>query len=153
ENFVSACLFTSANRAATGKRRGKFEYIRALPTPLPVKPTLTRAKMGIRAIKAIDATGRLQPTTIRGGTAEHLHAWIRDKFPANAAVLQDILELRARMFQSRSDPKYLTLSEQRDAAGLLLDIAGLDRADVLGRGVRREGGSGRSYLEHLLESN
>lgn len=149
QKFTSVGMFTSANRASTGKRRGKFEYVRDFPDPVPIRPALARAKVGL---KAIDATKRIHPTKIQGKLALGLDTWIRTASPANARMLDELAERRARMLASRSDPSYLKLAEQRDGVGIVLDIAGLDRADILGRAAWPENSSRRGFLEAMPPS-
>ncbi len=66
KNFTAAALFTSGNRPVTSTRRAKFEHIHQLPEPLPVRLVLGRTKV---QMGAIDATRRLEPTTVEGETA------------------------------------------------------------------------------------
>lgn len=149
EAFTHAGLFTSANRASTGKRRGKFEFIRTLPVPVPIRPTLTRTK---QRMNQIDSTESIPSTPIHDEVAEKLLLWIRGSFPADVPVLDALFSLRARLFNSRSDPHHLTLSETRDGVGLLFDIAGQDRRGILGQARQRGTTPPRSFIDNLPPS-
>jgi hypothetical protein len=149
EVFTRACLFTSANRASTGKRRGKFQFIRTLPVPIAVKQALTRTK---QRPSAIDSTERIASTVVIDVTAEKLHLWIRREFPPDVPVLDELFRLRARLFDSRGDAHRLALSEQRDCAGVLLDIAGQDRRGILGQADLQETTLPRSFIDKLPPS-
>jgi len=149
EMFTCAGLCTSANRASTGKRRGKFEFICTLPVPVPIKPILARTK---QRVNTIDSTDRISSTLIVDAAAEKFHVWIRENSPANVPALNDLFSLRARLFSSRGDARHLTLSETRDGVGLLLDIAGQDRRNILGN-ARQEGAAPpRSFIDNLPPS-
>lgn len=148
EMFPFAALFTSANRAVTGKRRGKFELIRALPEPLPVNSILRRARL---PAKSIDATGRISSTPIADDLAGKVYDWIRDTSPLDASVVDALMRLRERMMASRTDPAYLCFSEQRDGVGVLADILGLDRAAILGHAMHTRKPA-RSFIEMLPPS-
>lgn len=91
ETFSFAGLFTSANRAVTGKRRGKFEMLEPLPAPLVVRTTLDRTK--VRA-KDIDATGQIDPTSVRDDVAKRLFDWMTERAPANISALDKLRRLR-----------------------------------------------------------
>lgn len=149
EMFTCACLFTCANRASTGKRRGKFEFIRTLPVPIAVKQTLVRTK---QKPNEIDSTERIARTLVNGATAEKIHLWIRREFPVNVPVLDELFGLRARLLDSRGDAHRLALSEQRDCAGLLLDIAGQDRRHLLGQADLKAPTLPRSFIDKMPPS-
>lgn len=150
ETFSFAGLFTSANRAVTGKRRGKFEMLEPLPAPLVVRTTLGRTKV---RTKEIDATGQIEPTSVRDDVAKRLFDWMTERAPANISALDKLRRLREKMLASRSDPSYLTLSEQRDGIGLICDIAGLDRANILGSAALPSTEPPQSYVASLPGSN
>lgn len=149
EMFTCAGLFTSANRASTGKRRGKFQFIRTLPVPIAVKQVLTRTK---QRSSAIDTTERIAPTLVIDAMAEKLHFWVRGSSPANVTVLDELFGLRARLIAFRGDARHLALSEQRDGVGLLLDIAGHDRRDILGQTDLQGTTTPRSFIDRLPPS-
>lgn len=149
EAFTSAGLFTSAARASTGKRRGKFDFIRTLPVPVPVKQALTRTK---QRPGALASTGRIAPTPVVDAMAEKFHLWLRRDFPGNLPILDELFSLQARLFASRGDPSYLALSEQRDGVGLILDIAGQDRRGILGRTNIQGTAPSRSFVDRLPPS-
>lgn len=149
EAFTCAGLFTSANRASTGKRRGKFEFLQTLPVPIPIRPVLTRTK---QRSNAIESTERILSTPIVDAAAEKLHFWLRGSFPANVPVLDELFSLRARLFRSRGDVRNLTLSETRDSAGLLLDIGGQDRRNILGHAKQSGPTTPRSFIDNLPPS-
>ena len=45
ESFAMAGLFSAGRHTSTGRRRGSFEHLAKLPTPLPMKSLLRRARL------------------------------------------------------------------------------------------------------------
>jgi len=145
ESFDRSCLFSAGRHTSTGRRRGKFEHISPLPSAIPMKALLRRAGL---TTPRVDATQAIAPSSI--GTASKVFEWISTGPPAAGPHLGELLALRSRMLESRSEPAYLTRSEQRDAVGLVLDIANMNRAEILGSASQRHtSGSSGSYLDSL----
>lgn len=141
--FTFAGLFTSGNTAATGKRRGRFEHLCKLPAPI----SLASARIDA---SEIDATTRISPTTVTGEYADHTQSWIERVYPDNIDVLADLDYTRFCLLKARSEPPEPTLLEQRDGVGLLLDIAELDRRELLRRATH--GPHPGSLIDILPES-
>lgn len=129
DTISCVALFSSASRAVTGKCRGKFEFIRFLRDPIPIRTLVERPE---KNVDIVDTMKRILRPSAQGDSASMLVAWLRETSADNRAAIDEVLDIRTRRLSSRSDPRYLALSEQRDAIGLALDIAGLDRPRLLG---------------------
>lgn len=145
EKFTFAGLFTSGSNAATGKRRGKFDHLCKLATPIPLASARVDAS-------TIDVTARISPTTITGDYADYTQSWIEHTFPDNVDVLTELDYTRFCLLKARSEPPEPTLFEQRDSVGLLLDIADFDRRDFLRRVGHGHAPPSGSLIDMLPES-
>ncbi len=107
-------------------------HISSLAEPVPLKIAAKWA--GMRLVD-FDTLERVKPTKIKGNAAEPFYQRLSTHSPQNRLVLDNLLRIREKICTLGSANHHKTLSEQRDGVGQVLDIAGLDRPEIL-RGIR-----------------